>query len=132
MWKESKMDITAVNYNSNGSVDRGLFQLNSGTVIELAKEAGIANFDTKDPYMNIDVGVYYLSIMRDNFAKDFSDEDTFNATCFAFNRGGNATRRLIRREGFSVVANSAYAQKISEYKQQLETTGTFIDYVKEK
>ena len=104
MWAESKMDITARNYNSNGSVDYSLFQLNSATVDELASEIGITKFNPNDVHMNIDIGVYYLSIMRDNFSKDFSDEDTFTATCFAFNRGGNATRRLIRREGFSVVA----------------------------
>lgn len=131
MWTESKMDITAVNYNSDDSVDGGILQINSNTADALAQEIGIENFEPSDPYTNIQVGVYYLSILRDNFSQEFSDEDTFSTVCVAYNRGGNNTMRSIKQHGFSFVANNAYAQTVSEYKYQLETTGTFIDYVKE-
>lgn len=131
MWKESKMDITAINYNSDGSSDGGLLQINDETADALAEEIGITNFDPNDPYMNIRVGIYYLGILRDNFSQYFSDEDTFSAMCVAYNRGGNNTMRMIEQYGFSFVEESDYAKDVLKYKEELETTGTFSDYVEE-
>jgi len=57
---ESAMDSTAINHNTNGSVDIGLMQINSRWFPSLA-EIGIQPGDLWNPCTNIQVGAWILA-----------------------------------------------------------------------
>ena len=58
MWRESRFQATAVGYNSNGTSDNGIMQINDVNRGWLAKELGINNL--LDPYQNIMAGTEIL------------------------------------------------------------------------
>lgn len=122
--ENSEMDSNETNYNVDGSVDRGLFQLNDNTSYKLAKDLKIENFDPYDPYENIEVGIYYLNIMYQNFSKVCSNEDTFMAVAAGYNQGGNDVMKDIQRHGIRVVYENEYAKDVLNNKIELETTNT--------
>ncbi|MCX7871594.1 MAG: lytic transglycosylase domain-containing protein, partial [bacterium] len=62
---ESNYNIYAKNTNSDGSIDQGLFQLNSFYSKKVAQELKINNFNPYNPYHNIKVGIYILATHRD-------------------------------------------------------------------
>ena len=57
---ESAMDSTAINHNTNGSVDVGLMQINSRWFPQLA-EMGLQPGDLWNPCTNIHVGAWILA-----------------------------------------------------------------------
>lgn len=61
MWRESRFNASAVGYNSNGTRDNGLMQINDVNKSWLQKEYGITNL--MDPYQNIDAGTAMLGAM---------------------------------------------------------------------
>jgi len=125
IWRESRMDAEAVNHNTNGTYDTGLFQINSNTMYALSEDLEMENFKPKNPYQNIEVGIYYISILRNSFIDNYSEENTFSAVCMGFHRGGNKAESLINRNGISIANNSTYVLKILECKEQLERYGEF-------
>lgn len=70
-FNESRFKPTVENTNSNGTVDRGLCQINDSCV-ELLIENEIINSkeDLFDPYKNIDAYVFLMS-----YHKDFTDDE---------------------------------------------------------
>ncbi|WP_321787839.1 lytic transglycosylase domain-containing protein [Paraburkholderia sp. J94] len=58
-WRESKGDATAINHNSNGSIDVGQLQINSIHFSELARQ-GIPHRALTDPCVNIFVAAWLL------------------------------------------------------------------------
>lgn len=64
---ESSFEINAQSKNVNGTVDRGLMQLNSDTAPWLAKEIGLEYKEgiEFDPEVNIEMGAFYLRHLTD-------------------------------------------------------------------
>ncbi|MBN3853923.1 MULTISPECIES: lytic transglycosylase domain-containing protein [unclassified Paraburkholderia] len=58
-WRESKGDASAVNHNTNGSIDVGQAQINSIHFSELARQ-GIPHRALTDPCVNIFVAAWLL------------------------------------------------------------------------
>lgn len=58
MWRESRFNPYAVGYNSNGTTDSGIMQINDVNRPWLASELGITNL--LDPYENITAGTELL------------------------------------------------------------------------
>lgn len=90
--------------NSDGSTDRGLMQINSGTAPWLAKELGLEykvgmEFD---PSINIEMGAFYL-----NHLKGVLDDTDFILT--AYNRGPQGAYDLKRSTGSY---SSDYSKKV--------------------
>jgi soluble lytic murein transglycosylase-like protein len=61
---ESKYDIMATNVNRNGTIDKGLMQINSNTLPWLAQVIGKPSADPFNPYDNLEMGVWYLNYLR--------------------------------------------------------------------
>lgn len=57
-WHESRFQLDALGYNTNGTYDSGLMQINDINRGWLAEEHGL-NID--DPYDNIEAGIIILS-----------------------------------------------------------------------
>lgn len=88
---ESGFNCNKINYNSNGTVDRGLMQINSNTANSLSK---ILNIDYVEglefyPDFNIDMGVKYLKSIIDN---NPTEELDFIFT--SYNKGINGANKI--------------------------------------
>jgi soluble lytic murein transglycosylase-like protein len=59
----NKFDPYLVHYNTNGTYDTGLMQINSRTRDWLAEAAGMPNADLFNPYDNVKLGVWYLHFL---------------------------------------------------------------------
>lgn len=60
IWNESRWTDTAYNYNTNGSHDIGLFQLNSYCITDILEKIGVS-LNPYLPYENLEIGVRYVS-----------------------------------------------------------------------
>lgn len=89
-------DFTAVNENKNGTVDVGIFQINSCRNDEL-REIGITNL--KDPKQNITAGVFIISTL---------DKYDGHEKYMAYNMGESGMRKAVSR-GFD---STAYSRKV--------------------
>ena len=103
MKTESNFNPNAINYNYNGSVDRGLCQLNSKTFPNLSKK------DFYDPETNIRIAASFLRWCLEN-----SDYNLVRALAY-YNAGwGNVTNENVG----DLTLN--YIQKITTYKKTFD------------
>lgn len=65
MWRESRFKINAVNYNSNGTCDNGIMQINDVNRKWLREKYGIT--DLMDPYQNINAGTAMLGELTQKY-----------------------------------------------------------------
>ena len=66
MWQESRWNPFAVRYNSSGSVDRGMWQLNSRSLPWFARHFnGGRPINPYDPYISTHVAIQYLRYLHD-------------------------------------------------------------------
>jgi len=82
--QESRFNPQAGNRNENGSYDRGLMQINSGTAHWLADQSGIDNFQMSmlyDPEVNMEMGSWYLRYLLNKY------DDNLSSALTAYNRG---------------------------------------------
>lgn len=75
---ESAMDSTAINHNTNGSVDVGLMQINSRWFPQLA-EMGLQPGDLWNPCTNIHVGAWILAGEIRRFGYTWQAVGAYNA-----------------------------------------------------
>jgi hypothetical protein len=61
VWNESRWSINAVNHNTNGSYDIGLFQLNTYAITDILNLIQEPTLDMYKPEDNIKIGVKYLA-----------------------------------------------------------------------
>lgn len=99
---ESDLNPGLVSYNLDGSVDRGLFQINSRSEAWLASKAGLDEPDPFNPEDSIKMGLWYLSYLKQRF----SDE---HAILTAYNRGENGLKNYVAANGTPV---SAYSRAV--------------------
>lgn len=111
---ESKFDPNAVNMNDDGSVDGGLMQANSWLVRAYKKSTGI-KANPKNPYDNIDMGIWLLNYLKDKFGDEMSKEEFFSFVLVAYNAGEDDAIAL----GDDCI-NFPYVQKVLFYKTQLD------------
>ncbi len=97
--KESRFEPRATNYNSNGTVDRGLMQLNSGTAFWLAEKGRVAIKDFRlsmlyEPETNLELGLWYLKQLHNKYKN-------WSAALTAYNRGpGGLEKHYVRTGSF--------------------------------
>ncbi len=101
---ESNYNPKAINKNTNGTVDKGLCQINSSWNKEL-KKIGIT--DLFDPYQNIDAAFYIL--------QNDCNHDNEHKMLMCYNMGSPNTKRLNNRGIYS----SKYSRKVIDLKQEL-------------
>lgn len=93
---ESKFLPQAVNnQNTNGTVDRGLMQINSRYAAWFAQQVGIDNFNLKmlfQPETNLEIGMWYLKSMYNRY-------ENWHAVVTAYNKGPTGMLRHYRRTG---------------------------------
>jgi soluble lytic murein transglycosylase-like protein len=81
-WEESRYYKYAVNQNPNGSVDRGLFQLNSRSFPELSID------DFFNPEINVRYAMTHLKWCLDRGGSELSGLAMYNAGTGRVNKGG--------------------------------------------
>ncbi len=92
-----------VSYNSNGTYDSGIFQINSGTWPWLARQAGVAGTDPLDPEANIEAGTWYLAYLGRRYGPDLDRVLT------AYNRGEGGLAAWVVSRG---TARSSYSEAV--------------------
>lgn len=115
---ESGFDAELTHVNPNGSVDRGLMQLNDSTSPWLAARVGIKPYDvTVDPYQpeqNLRMGIWYLHWLNQRYHGDLE------LTLLGYNQGfGAADRRAAAREQ----AETAYTRAVARIATNLGYRG---------
>jgi len=101
-WKESNFQPTAKNQNTNGSSDRGLFQLNS-RYFKFQEEKDVYNFR-----VNTERGLKHLSYCLERGGSEVVALAMYNAGGSAVTNGNTPLRTL------------NYIQKILNYRDELE------------
>jgi len=115
MWRESRFQTDAVGYNSNGTKDNGIMQINDVNREYLEKTYGITNL--MDPYQNIQAGTAMLA----EYMKQYGDE---KAVLMAYHLGEAGMQRKMA-EG--VTTNSSVITALSmrdSYKQMIQSVST--------
>ena len=101
-YTESRYKVTAVNSNSNKSIDRGLFQLNNRSFPSLSEQ------DFFDPYISAKYGMSHLRFCLDTAGNEVSALAMYNA----------GTNRVRKGETPQVTLN--YVSKIMNYKNGVD------------
>jgi hypothetical protein len=88
-WEESRFDASAVNpSNRDGSVDRGLFQLNSSSFPKLGEA------DFFNPQLNAQYGMSHLRMCLDTGGSEIAALAIYNAGSGRVNTGGTPRQTL--------------------------------------
>jgi soluble lytic murein transglycosylase-like protein len=98
---ESNGEVKALNYNKNGSHDKGLMQINSCNFDWLHEELGITDF--YDPRQNIQCGCYILGLLSQKYTN-------VHRILMSYNMGETQTRKLWNRG----IRSSRYSRKVME------------------
>jgi hypothetical protein len=117
---ECNGEISAFNRNDNGSVDKGIMQINSCNYSWLKEELGVTDF--YNPWQNIRCGVFILG----GLSSRYTDQ---HQILMSYNMGERRMRKL-RNEG---IYSSEYSRKIirrikeiSQEKENSEYLGNGI------
>jgi soluble lytic murein transglycosylase-like protein len=112
---ESNYDKMAIS-NTN---DAGLMQLNKATTMDwLSNQIGLEEeFDWKNPKHSAHAAIWYLDYLRGEFEKEgYSQEEIFDLSVIAYNRGKAGALRYVNEYGF----NNKYLKKVLGAKMELE------------
>lgn len=113
---ESRYKFDAINHNSNGTSDYGLFQINQVNhkfLVDKLKEEQyfFDDWNFLDPYLNIAAGVYYISYIKQQY--NINDNTKLYSV---YNRGYAGVKRYASRNGTYV---TTYSQKVKQVKKEL-------------
>lgn len=113
---ESSYRFDAINHNSNGTSDFGLFQINQINhkfLVDKLKEEQYMfdDWNFLDPHLNIAAGVYYISYIKDKY--NISDNTKLYSV---YNRGYAGAKQYASRNGTYV---TSYSQKVNAVKKEL-------------
>lgn len=123
LYCESKFDANAVGYNTNGSIDEGIAQINSNSRSHFAETSGLyGDFNPYNPEHGIKAMVYKLQMLADVWkAQGITDKDTLELyTIQSYHRGVNGFKNDMAING---TAHSPYSDKIFKAKEELIRTG---------
>lgn len=116
---ESNFEYDVKNVNNNGTIDRGLFQINSSNIKWLSELAGIDNVDPYDVYQNIDMALELLNYERNYWSnKGYSGKDLELVVCMAYNMGQGNTRKFLKKHG---LVKNKYAKKVYKKLDELKS-----------
>lgn len=103
---ESTFKRDTTNVNNNGTVDRGLMQMNSNTAPSVAKDLGLTYEVGMEfiPDTNINMGTYYIS--------RHYNEDDIHKGLSTYNRGPNGVKKWYSNNGSYV---TPYSKKVVGY-----------------
>lgn len=101
-WAESRFSVRALNKNTNTSIDRGLFQLNSNTFPDFEEE------EFFDPRINIRYGVAHLKHCLNTAGSEVAALAMYNAGTNRVRSGGTPKKTL------------DYVSLILDFKQGVE------------
>ncbi len=112
------VEISSV--NNNGTIDKGLFQINSRNTEWLSELAGIENADSLNPYDNFEMSLAYINYLRDRLSNyNLSEEKMFDTVIICYNKGYKGGTEYIKKYGY----NYSYLNKILKTKTDLEKEG---------
>lgn len=115
MTENPNFDPTLVYHNKNGSIDVGLFQINSCNHEWLINKLGISDY--KDPYDSIYAGVYFISYQMEQGMEG-------HGLFMAYNMWWETAQRLINKG----TTSTEYSRKaMKNYNKLLEMTGEETD-----
>lgn len=128
MYQESKFDVDKTNTNTDHSVDRGLFQINSKHLKDYEEYAklygGLPNnmkLNVSNPEHNIRAGIggltYFMTYYKE---KGMSDDGLIYATLGGYNQGAGGFNKYVNRNNY---IETQYAKKVLYYKYMLEQEG---------
>lgn len=104
MTENAKFDAKAVNYNTNGTYDTGLFQINSVNAQWLNEKLGIT--DLTNPYQNIQAGIYILNSLEYEAHQKY----------MSYNMGVTGAKRKINKG----IESTAYSNKVINTIQEIK------------
>lgn len=106
--QESGFNPNAVNVNTNGTIDRGLMQLNSNTAPGIARQMGLEYKVGMEfvPEIAVEFGAYYLGSLY--------DKENLHRTLSSYNRGSGGARTWFRENG---TYETEYSMKVMAYKK---------------
>jgi hypothetical protein len=107
---ESNFNVNATNHNKNGSIDVGLFQINSGNHKWLKKQLNLT--DLYNPKQNIKAGLYVLNDLKDKYKN-------YHKMLISYNMGEGNLKKLISRG----IESTGYSRKVLQTKETLEIEG---------
>lgn len=87
-YAESRFVTTAINKNTNDSIDRGLFQLNNRTFTQLSEE------EFFNPYINAKFGMSHLRFCIDSAGNEIAGLAMYNAGSSKVRKNGTPQRTL--------------------------------------
>lgn len=102
VYAESGFNANCVHKNKNGSIDKGLFQINECNWDNLRKKFG--SFDPLDLYQNIEAGILFISQ-----AMEYHDDPT--RFMMVYNQGAGGARKSWKKGTYS----TSYTRKIKGY-----------------
>lgn len=108
MAKESEGKKNAVNRNDNGTIDKGLMQINSCNYEWLRKELGVTDF--YNPWQNIKCGVFILGQLSDKYSNP-------HQILMSYNMGEKRTRELNRQGIYSSKYSREIVSRINKIKK---------------
>lgn len=125
LYTESKFNSQAKNVNRNGSIDRGIAQINSNYTEHYAEVSGFN--ESFDPYVaehGIKACVYKLQTLADVWkAKGVTDKETLELYMIqSYNRGVVGFKNYMASNG----AESNYSRLILQRKNELLSEGEII------
>lgn len=110
--QESRFNVRAEGRNNNGTVDRGLMQLNSQYIDWFAEKAGVQP-EPFNPYDNIDMGTWYFRHITDYWERQgLEGQELMSAVLGSYNRGIGGYRMY--------GGNRDYKRNILKFKEELE------------
>jgi soluble lytic murein transglycosylase-like protein len=118
---EGTFDNNLICENTNGSKDIGIMQLNSKNFVYFGELINEPNFDAKNIYHNLQAGIKYLSILKEDLKDKYSDEELRIRYLNSYNMGVNGYKRFVKKTG---KINRAYSDRIlkkrDQYQKQIE------------
>lgn len=109
--QESRFDEKAINVNTDGTIDRGLMQINSKTVLEITKKLGLTYTEGMefDPAINIRMGTFYL---KENMKQNPDIHYIFTA----YNKGPTGAAEWFEDKGtYASEYSTSVIEKIKKY-----------------
>ena len=105
---ESSFNKGTANVNTNGTIDRGLMQMNSNTAPGVARRVGFDYYVGIEfvPENNIKMGTYYITTKLKETGSDYHKGLT------SYNRGSAGAKRYYEKNG---TYESSYSQKVLGY-----------------
>lgn len=114
---EGTFDNNLICYNTNGTYDQGIMQLNSRYHDWFGQLISETEFDAGNVYHNIHAGIKYLSILMSELDDNYYDDELIIRCLNSYNMGMEGYRQYVSRTG---QISRSYSDRILEINQQYQ------------